>query len=109
MKHFLLTLPLAGALLLTSACTDRQQARADRTAENAGRNMDNAATTASVKSKLAGDVRLSTLTSINVDSNGSTVTLTGSVPTAEDKANAERVARTVDGVTRVVNNLTVNP
>ncbi len=71
--------------------------------------MDNAGTTASVKSKLAADVRLSTLTSINVDSNGSTVTLTGHVPTADDKQKALEVARSVDGVATVVNNLEVRP
>jgi osmotically-inducible protein OsmY len=36
------------------------------------------------------------------------VTLTGSVETAADRAVADRVAKSVAGVNRVVNNLTVN-
>ncbi len=103
---------LFGVLTL-NGCTERQQDKvesetkdASRTAE---RKMDNSGTTASVKTKLAADVRLSTLTSINVDSSGSTVTLTGSVPTADDKRKAEEVAKSVDGVTRVISNLEVRP
>ena len=103
----------AALLLMGTACTERQQNNAEKTADHAAntaeRKMDNAGTTASVKSKLAADVRLSTLTSINVDSSGSTVTLSGSVPTADDKRKAAEVARSVDGVTNVVNNLEVKP
>ncbi len=101
------------ALLILSSCSERQQDKVATETKEAGRTverkMDNSATTASVKSKLAADVRLSTLTSINVDSNGNTVTLTGHVPTADDKRKAEEVARSVDGVTRVVSNLDVTP
>ena len=108
-----MVVPAAALITLTVACTDRQQANTERTTDNAansaGRTMDNAATTTSVKSKLAADVRMSTLTSINVDSNGTMVTLSGSVPTAADKSRAEEVAKTVDGVATVENNLVVKP
>jgi hyperosmotically inducible periplasmic protein len=108
----MIAVPVACTILMIG-CTERQQQRAETEAREAGRTaerkVDNAATTASVKAKLAADVRLSTLTSINVDSNADTVTLSGRVPTADDKRRAEEVARSVDGVTRVVNNLEVVP
>jgi hyperosmotically inducible periplasmic protein len=106
------TVPLF-ALLLLGGCTDRQQDRTGTEAREAGRAaegaVDNAATTTAVKSKMAADVRLSTIATIDVDSSGNTVTLSGTVPTADDKRKAEEVAKTVDGVTRVVNNLEVRP
>ena len=90
---------------------ERGAERAGDKMENAkdktGRGLDNMATTTAVKSKLAADVRLSTITDINVDTHGDVVTLTGHVPTAADKRKAEQVALTVDGVKRVVNNLAV--
>jgi len=52
---------------------------------------------------------MSTLTSINVDSSGDVVTLTGTVPKTDDKKQAEAVAMTVNGVRRVINNLEVKP
>ena len=63
--------------------------------------------TTKVKSALAADVGLKTLTGINVDSAGSTVTLKGSVDTAANKSRAEQVARGVEGVSSVKNELTV--
>jgi hyperosmotically inducible periplasmic protein len=78
-------------------------------ASKAGENISEAGLTGKVKSKLAADVRLSTLTAVNVDSEGSVVTLSGHVPNARDKRSAEKVAASVDGVTKVVNHLTVAP
>ncbi len=99
--------------ILASSCTERQRERAERRTEQAADRAENKLTEASlttaVKSKLAADVRLSTLTSVNVDTNGTTVTLSGTVPTMGDKHQAEMVAKTVDGVTHVVNNLTIKP
>lgn len=99
--------------LLLAGCSERQQQKVESETKEAGRSaerkVDNAATTTAVKSKLAADVRLSTLTSINVDSNGDVVTLTGSVPKADDKRKAEEVAMSVDGVRRVINSLEIKP
>ena len=101
------------ALILASSCSERQQQKMETEAKEAGqateRKVDNATMTAAVKSKLAADVRLSTLTSINVDSSGDVVTLTGTVPKTDDKKQAEAVAMTVNGVRQVVNNLEVKP
>jgi hyperosmotically inducible protein len=88
---------------------ERAAEKAERAGEKSKEGMNNAATTTAVKSKLVADVRLSTLTSINVDSNDGVVTLSGSVPTAADKQKAETVALSVDGVRKVVNNLEVKP
>jgi hyperosmotically inducible protein len=46
-------------------------------------------------------------TSVDVDAQGGVVTLNGSVPTAGQKALAEKAARQVTGVTTVKDNLTV--
>jgi hyperosmotically inducible periplasmic protein len=59
-----------------------------------------------VKSALAADVGLRTL-KIDVDSMGNTVTLKGAVDSAETRRKAEEVARKVDGVATVRNELTV--
>ena len=99
--------------LLATSCSERQRERAERCTEQAADRAENkineASLTTAVKSKLAADVRMSTLTSVNVDTNGAIVTLSGTVPTIEDMRQAELVAKTVDGVTRVVNNLEVKP
>jgi hyperosmotically inducible periplasmic protein len=66
----------------------------------------NAALTAKVKSALAADVGLRTL-KIDVDSMGNTVTLRGAVDSADTRRRVEEVARKVDGVASVRNELTV--
>lgn len=66
----------------------------------------NAALTGKVKTALAADVGLKTL-KIDVDSAGTVVTLKGQVDSAETKRRAEEVARKVEGVSSVRNQLTV--
>lgn len=63
--------------------------------------------TAQVKSKLASDVGLSTVTNISVNSTNGVVTLAGQVNSTEAKAHAEAVAATVPKVVRVINNIQV--
>lgn len=111
------------------------QVQADRAAETAGQKMDNAAeatknaasnaadatrdaasnaldaageagVTAKVNAALVGDPELSAL-KINVDTNGSVVTLNGDAPNQSAKDRAEELAKAVDGVTSVNNLLTV--
>ncbi len=65
------------------------------------------ALTARVKSKLANEVGLNTLTGVDVDTSGSVVTLSGVVPTAEDKQRAGTAVGSMPGVQRVINNLQV--
>lgn len=75
---------------------------------------ESAATTAAVKSALALNKRLSAFdihvtSSNNVDTKDNNVTLTGQVPTDDDKRVAEEIARSTKGVADVLNNLEVEP
>jgi hyperosmotically inducible periplasmic protein len=64
--------------------------------------------TGKVKSALAADVGLKTVTSINVDTDkGGVVTLKGRVDSADMKKRAEAVAKKVSGVKSVKNQLEV--
>jgi hyperosmotically inducible protein len=64
--------------------------------------------TGKVKSALAADVGLKTVTGINVETdNSGVVTLTGKVDSADVKKRAEQVAKKVGGVKSVKNNITV--
>jgi hypothetical protein len=94
-----LTIFLLGATtILTVAC---------RTNESPERQVDDAQITAEVKSKLASDVGLSTVTNISVNCTNGVVTLSGQVDTADAKAKAEAIAKSVPKVVRVVDNLQV--
>jgi hyperosmotically inducible protein len=67
--------------------------------------LDDAEVTTAVKTKLATDEGLRTLTGIHVNSSNGVVTLAGEVPSSEDSSKAERLAASVDGVTKVRNDL----
>jgi len=67
----------------------------------------NAALTTKVKTALAKDAGARTMTSIDVDSEQGVVTLKGKVETAETKKKAEEIAKKVDGVKSVKNQLRV--
>ena len=77
--------------------------------EKAGVKLDRAARIAQIKAKLATNIGLSTATSIDVDARGQVVTLKGTVSSQDQKNQAEETVRQLDGVTRVVNDLTVAP
>ena len=64
--------------------------------------------TATVKEKLTLD-RFANLARVRVDTNDGVVYLNGVVPSSDHKFRAEQVARDVNGVTQVVNNLQVQP
>ena len=82
-------------------------AAACKTTTSPGTQVDDAAIKAAVKAKLAADVKLSTLTNIEVNSTNGVVTLAGEVRDESDRVAAVAVARSVDGVVRVNNNLQV--
>jgi hyperosmotically inducible protein len=69
--------------------------------------MSNAALTTKVKTALASDAGLKTMTGIDVDSDEGVVTLKGRVDTADAKKKAEEIAKKVDGVKSVKNELKV--
>lgn len=75
-------------------------------AKNAGAAVDDAVITASVSAGLAKDPDLSAI-KINVDTKGGAVSLKGPAPTAAAKARAEEIAKGVQGVTSVDNQLEV--
>lgn len=78
-----------------------------RTNESPEQQVNDLEITATVKSKLASDVGVSTVPNISVNSTNGVVTLSGQVDTADTKAKAETIARTVPKVRRVVDNLQV--
>jgi hyperosmotically inducible protein len=78
-----------------------------KTTSSPGRQVDDAAIKTAVKAKMAADVRLSTLTNIEVNSTNGVVTLSGQVGSESDRAQAAAVARSVDGVVKVNNELQV--
>ena len=78
-----------------------------KTTSSPSRQVDDAAIKTSVKAKLAADVRLSTLTNVEVNSTNGIVTLAGKVSTEDQRRMAGEVARSVDGVVRVNNELQV--
>jgi hypothetical protein len=96
------------AAVALGACNraDRQEVRTEGREATAtvGQAVDNATLTTRVKSKLLADDQVKG-TQINVDSNNGVVTLTGTVDNPDHVRRAEELARDVDGVQRVENNL----
>lgn len=84
---------------------DARQAAGDAAESVANKSRD-AAITTEVKAKLARDERLSAL-AINVDTAGGRVVLRGSAPDADARSRATQIARGVDGVVSVDNELSV--
>jgi osmotically-inducible protein OsmY len=64
---------------------------------------------AQVKGQIEHSLGAASLTSVHVDTKGRTVTLTGSVSSADEKRAAELAAARVAGVDHVVNQIVVNP
>jgi hyperosmotically inducible protein len=93
-------LGLAAAVVLVSFVTGCT------TTQSPGRQIDDGAIATAVKAKLTAE-RFSNLLNIEVNVTNGIVTLAGEVPNAEVKADAEKEARSVDGVKGVNNNLQV--
>lgn len=92
------TLLLVFAIVLIPAC---------RTNESPEGQVSDLKIAAEVKSKLASDVGISSVTNISVDSTNRVVTLTGQVDSPEIREKAEAAAKSVQGPVRVVDNLQV--
>ncbi|HJY79119.1 MAG TPA: BON domain-containing protein [Burkholderiales bacterium] len=111
MKALVLAVSAVLALALAACSTDRNRSSssggASSTTSGIKGTAQDATLTTKVKSALAADVGLRTLTGISVTSDGSTVTLQGAVDTDANKRRAEQVARGVDGVSSVKNELAV--
>ena len=106
----------AGALVLVGCsqesadraakAVENAPAQLERQAERAAVVLDDASVTAKVKSALIADPNLKGL-SIDVDTSQNVVTLNGTVQTEAARSDAERVAKQVEGVREVKNNLLV--
>ena len=75
-------------------------------ADQAQRAAADASLTAKIKAKMALDDQVSAA-SIDVDTNGSVVTLSGRVSSADERERALRLARETEGVTKVDDRLTI--
>ena len=97
-RNLLLTLAACAVLALgLGACSSTQSASTQ---------VDDAALTAAVKSKLVADPEINPF-NIDVDSNDGVVTLTGRVATQAAKNEAGQIAGSTEGVVRVDNRLEV--
>lgn len=94
-----LALAILGVMVLLAACQST-------TGRTLGENIDDSAITASVKAKLGAE-QIGTVTRIDVDTNQGVVALNGTVKTPEMRTRAEQIARQVEGVRDVINNLRV--
>jgi hyperosmotically inducible protein len=117
-----LLVALAAGALLMVGCDQRAPAgsttaKVDRAADKIENKVSNAADktaavtedaaiTAKVKAAILAEPGLKTL-QINVDTNGATVTLSGSVDNADLRERAKQIASSTSGVKGVVDQLTV--
>jgi len=76
------------------------------TGKTAGQTMSDATISTAVQTKLTSD-RVSNFTRVDVDTERGVVNLSGVVQSPEQRSRAEQLARQVDGVVRVNNNLQV--
>jgi osmotically-inducible protein OsmY len=84
------------------------KAKLEAAGDRASVKLSRAALVAQVKTNLASEAGLSSITGIDVDANGGVVTLRGHVSSQAQKEAAERAAARVNGVSRVQNDLSVN-
>ena len=117
-----LLVALAAGTLLMVGCDQRAPAgsttaKVDRAADKIENKVSNAADktatvaedaaiTAKVKAAILAEPGLKTL-QINVDTNGATVTLSGSVDNADLRERAKQIASSTSGVKGVVDQLTI--
>jgi osmotically-inducible protein OsmY len=88
------------------AIVDKTAATAEKAATKLDQAVDAGTLTAKIKSKMALDDIVKART-INVDTTGSVVTLTGTVESNQERERAVRLARETAGVTNVVDKLVV--
>jgi hyperosmotically inducible protein len=98
LRTIVMVLGLVGLLSL-GACQST-------TGKTAGESMTDSRITAAVQSKLTAD-RVSNFTRVDVDTERGVVNLSGVVQSQDQKTRAEELARQVNGVTKVNNNLQI--
>jgi hyperosmotically inducible periplasmic protein len=99
-RHILAAAMTAVALITTSGCSVM------RHQETTGNYVDDTAITTRVKAKFAEDPTVSAM-AISVETMRGTVQLSGFAKSLDEKMTAERLARSVSGVTSVKNDIVV--
>ena len=79
-----------------------------RPSQTLERQTDDAAIEAKIKAKLATEVGAATITAVDVNVTNGVVTLAGPVGTPEERQKIEAVARGIEGVRSVTNNIQVS-
>ncbi|HEX6572256.1 MAG TPA: BON domain-containing protein [Steroidobacteraceae bacterium] len=101
-RNTLIAAAFAVTLLTAAGCA------VSRGQETTGEYIDDSVITASVKTRMLEDERVAG-TSITVETMKGTVMLSGFAKTEAEKAAAESIAKSVDGVKVVKNEITVRP
>ncbi|HUR20452.1 MAG TPA: BON domain-containing protein [Vicinamibacterales bacterium] len=111
--HGLTLRPAGSTSVSTEAARDQGKEIVDKTAATVGKAatkieeaVDQGSLTLKIKSKMALDDLVKART-INVDTTGSVVTLTGTVESSQERERAVRLARETAGVANVVDKLQV--
>src|SRR5262245_2090542 len=78
-------------------------------ARSTGQAVDDTVIAAKLKTELAGKAGLGTATDVNVEVNSGVVSLSGFVPTLDEKTRAAEIARGINGVKDVRNNIELKP
>lgn len=110
MKRIQIIKTAAGAACMTFALLASAQTTTTAPAassESVGQHVDDATITTKVKAELLGAKNLKS-THIHVKTRKGVVSLTGTVPSAEDRDNAKQVVEGVTGVASVKNHLKVS-
>ena len=113
MKRILILKTAAGAACMTFALmagaqtTTTSSTAPSGSSESVGQHVDDATITTKVKAELLGAKNVKSA-HIHVKTHRGVVSLTGTVPTAEDRDNAKQVVEGVSGVTSVKNHLKVS-
>ena len=100
------TLDAEAAKLHAARLANRAAVKASTAASKVGSTMNERAITAKIKSKMALDDHVRACT-INIDTSGSVVALTGVVASAQERRRAVDLARDTEGVSRVVDRLQI--
>jgi hyperosmotically inducible periplasmic protein len=98
--------PSSDKMAQTSPAPDKSMGQPNAAADKIGGAADDAAITAKVKAAILAEPGLKSL-SINVDTKGATVTLSGNVASDNLRDRAKQIAMSTEGVKNVVDNLTV--
>lgn len=99
-------MPFLALLLMIGVMVGTVTGCESMTGKTMGQNVSDASISTAVQSKLTGD-RVSNFARVDVDTERGVVQLSGVVPSSDQKSRAEALARQVDGVRRVNNNLQI--